>query len=131
MLAQTKNKHTQRRSSMTEKTYRIIPQSIPQDKRQAVNEKIMLCVNSGKDLIPRESIYNCYTGDGGLHGLKQEDFPSFHAYTKAKQEAENGQFFTPHALCREMVKMMNPTPDETILDMCCGMGNFCAHVVAI
>lgn len=124
MLAQTKNKHTQRRSSMTQKTYRIIPQSIPQDKRQAVNEKIMLCVNSGKDLIPRESIYNCYTGDGGLHGLKQEDFPSFHAYTKAKQEAENGQFFTPHALCREMVKMMNPTPDETILDMCCGMGNF-------
>lgn len=109
---------------MTHTPYKIIPQKIPADKRLAVNEKIMLCVNSGKDLIPRESIYNCYTGDGGLHGLKPEDFPSFHAYTKAKQQIENGQFFTPHALCRIMVQTLAPTSEETVVDLCCGMGNF-------
>ena len=44
--------------------YAIIPQQIPQDKRAEVNEKILFAINSGKDLIPAESIYNCYTGVG-------------------------------------------------------------------
>ena len=50
--------------------YAIIPQQIPQGKRAEINEKILFAINSGKDMIPAESIYNCYTGIGGLHNLK-------------------------------------------------------------
>ena len=108
--------------------YAIIPQQIPRDKRAEVNEKILFAIDSGKDLIPAESIYNCYTGIGGLHNLKQADFSSYHRYAEAKKEFEMGQFFTPHELCRSMVEVLSPTSSEMVLDMCCGMGNFFNHL---
>lgn len=108
--------------------YRIIPQNIPQDRRAEVNEKILFAISSGKDMIPPESVYNCYTGIGGLHGLKQSDYASYNEYAEAKREAEMGQFFTPHEICREMVEMLAPSVSDTILDMCCGMGNFFNHL---
>ena len=76
----------------------------------------------------KESIYNCYTGIGGLHNLKQADFSSYHRYAEAKKEFEMGQFFTPHELCRSMVEVLSPTSSEMVLDMCCGMGNFFNHL---
>ena len=108
--------------------YAIIPQQIPQDKRAEVNEKILFAIDSGKDLIPAESIYNCYTGIGGLHNLKQSDFANYNEYANAKKEFEMGQFFTPHEVCRDMVEMLSPVYSEMILDMCCGMGNFFNHL---
>ena len=108
--------------------YAIIPQQIPRDKRAEVNEKILFAIDSGKDIIPKESIYNCYTGIGGLHNLKQADFSSYHRYAEAKKEFEMGQFFTPHELCRSMVEVLSPTSSEMVLDMCCGMGNFFNHL---
>lgn len=108
--------------------YAIIPQQIPRDKRAEVNEKILFAIDSGKDLIPKECIYNCYTGIGGLHNLKQADFSSYHRYAEAKKEFEMGQFFTPHELCRSMVEVLSPTSSEMVLDMCCGMGNFFNHL---
>lgn len=86
--------------------YAIIPQQIPQGKRAEINEKILFAINSGKDMIPAESIYNCYTGIGGLHNLKQSDFASYHEYAEAKKEFEMGQFFTPHEVCRDMVDVL-------------------------
>ena len=108
--------------------YAIIPQQIPQDRRAEVNEKILFAIDSGKDLIPAESIYNCYTGIGGLHNLKQSDFANYNEYAEAKKEYEMGQFFTPHEVCRDMVDMLSPASSEMILDMCCGMGNFFNHL---
>ena len=108
--------------------YAIIPQKIPQDRRAEVNEKILFAIGSGKDLIPKESIYNCYTGIGGLHSLRQSDFASYHEYAEAKKESEMGQFFTPHEVCRDMVEILSPTSTEMVLDMCCGMGNFFNHL---
>ncbi len=108
--------------------YAIIPQKIPQDRRAEVNEKILFAIGSGKDLIPKESIYNCYTGIGGLHSLRQSDFASYHEYAEAKKESEMGQFFTPHEVCRDMVGILSPTSTEMVLDMCCGMGNFFNHL---
>ena len=108
--------------------YAIIPQQIPRDKRAEVNEKILFAIDSGKDLIPKESIYNCYTGIGGLHNFKQVDFSSYHRYAEAKKEFEMGQFFTPQELCRNMVEVLSPTSSEMVLDMCCGMGNFFNHL---
>ena len=65
---------------ITTAMYAIIPQQIPQNKRAEINEKILFAINSGKDMIPAESIYNCYTGIGGLHNLKQSDFANYHEY---------------------------------------------------
>ncbi|RGD24687.1 methyltransferase domain-containing protein [Bacteroides sp. AM23-18] len=108
--------------------YAIIPQQIPHDRRAEVNEKILFSIDSGKDLIPAESIYNCYTGIGGLHNLRQSDFANYNEYAEAKKEFEMGQFFTPHEVCRDMTDMLSPTSSEMILDMCCGMGNFFNHL---
>lgn len=78
--------------------YQIMNQSIPQASRQELNDKILYLIDN--DLaessgITREDIYNAYTGDGGLHGLKYSDFDSYYEYSSAKKEIENGQFFTP------------------------------------
>lgn len=108
--------------------YRIIPQQIPQDKRAEINEKILFSIDTGKNELPAETVYNCYTGIGGLHNLKQEDFTSYHAYAQAKKEFEMGQFFTPHEICRNMAGLIKPGESDMILDMCCGMGNFFNHL---
>ena len=62
--------------------YAIIPQQIPQGMRAEVNEKILFAIDSGKDLIPAESIYNCYTGIGGLHNLKPVSYTHLTLPTK-------------------------------------------------
>lgn len=108
--------------------YAIIPQQIQQGMRAEVNEKILFAIGSGKNHIPAESIYNCYTGIEGLHNLRQSDFANFHEYAQAKKEFEMGQFFTPHEICRDMVDILSPVSSEMILDMCCGMGNFFNHL---
>lgn len=108
--------------------YQIIPQHIPQERRAEINEKILFCIDTGKNELPPETIYNCYTGLGGLHNLRAEDFANYHEYAQAKKEFEMGQFFTPHEICRDMVGLIKPNPAEMILDMCCGMGNFFNHL---
>ena len=71
---------------------------IPQSSRKSLNEKVLYLIDSGKAAesgISQEDIYNAYTGNGGLHGLNRYDYDSYHTYSKAKKELENGQFFTP------------------------------------
>ena len=104
--------------------YEIIPQPIPQARRAEINEKILADIESGENRIPRQTIYNCYTGVGGLHDLNPDQFANYHEYACAKREFEQGQFFTPHALCRQIVSLAASDPTETVLDMGCGMGNF-------
>ncbi len=108
--------------------YSIIPQPIPQARRLEVNEKILFCLDTGNNSITNEVIFNCYTGIGGLHGLKQEDYANYHEYSNAKKELEIGQFFTPHEICEQMVVLAGPEPSEVVMDMCCGMGNFFNHL---
>ncbi|MEG0500099.1 MAG: N-6 DNA methylase, partial [Rikenellaceae bacterium] len=108
--------------------YKIIPQQIPQSRRAEINEKILFSIDTGKDLVDNETIYNCYTGIGGLHDLHQNDYASYHEYSQAKKEIEMGQFFTPHNLCAQMVEVAAPDPTDTIIDMCCGSGNFFNHL---
>lgn len=104
--------------------YQIIDQPLSVSKRKEYNEKILLAIDRGKEEIPRVTIFNCYTGLGGLHGLKQGNFGNYNEYALAKREFEMGQFFTPHALCRQIVEMCALEPSESVVDMCCGMGNF-------
>ena len=75
--------------------YAIIPQQIPQGMRAEVNEKILFAIDSGKDLIPAESIYNCYTGIGGLHNLRQSDFANYHEYAEAEKGVRDGTVLHP------------------------------------
>lgn len=104
--------------------YQIIPQQITQSARETLNAKILASIQSGKNAIPAEDIYNSYTGIGGLHGLRQSDYASYNEYAQAKREIEKGQFFTPHAICRQMVEALSVQPTEMVMDICCGMGNF-------
>jgi len=104
--------------------YQIIPQQIPQARRAELNEAILTSILSSDDAFTPESVYNSYTGLGGLHNLRQSDFDSYHEYSKAKKEFEIGQFFTPHEICLQMAELAEPGASETVIDMCCGMGNF-------
>ncbi len=102
-------------------------QPIPQGKRAAINEKILYLITNGiveKNGLTPEDIFNCYTGEGGLHGLDFKEFENFHEYTEAKKLAEIGQFFTPHNTCRLLVDCIRPSNKDIIYDLTCGMGNF-------
>lgn len=100
---------------------------IPQDKRANINSKIVYLVTNGiveQSNITPADIFNSYTGDGGLHGLERKDFRNYYEYSEAKKEVEQGQFFTPHALCKFIVDCIKPTNTDIIYDLTFGMGNF-------
>lgn len=97
------------------------------EQRQALNEKVLYLIDSDTaetSGITREDIYNAYTGDGGLHGLKSGDFENYHDYSTAKKEIENGQFFTPANICRLVVESLRLEKSDLVADLTCGMGNF-------
>jgi predicted RNA methylase len=106
--------------------YKSFNQVIPQDKRKDINEKILYCIQNNlceKYGLTKEIIYNSYTGDGGLHGLNFNDYDSFHSYTKAKQEQEQGQFFSPFELSKYMMDALQIKEYSTVLDLTCGSGS--------
>ena len=74
--------------------------------------------------LSAEQIYNVYTGVGGLHNLKREDFDNYSEYSSAKKEAENGQFFTPPEYCQYIIESLGLTQQDLVADMACGKGNF-------
>lgn len=105
--------------------YAISTDTIPQSKRKAVNDKILLFIESGRaGEFGSEAIFNGYTGDGGLHGLEFSNYKSYSAYSEAKKEIENGQFFTPASICELMVKSVPVSSSDLVADITCGMGNF-------
>ena len=100
---------------------------IPQDRRRELNDKILYLIDAGMTEatdISREDIYNAYTGDGGLHGLKRSDYDSYSEYSEAKKEIENGQFFTPPSICQTVAACLSVGKGDLIADLTCGMGNF-------
>lgn len=108
--------------------YQYLNQIIPQESRKELNEKILYLVsqnNVEKFGITPEDIFNGYTGDGGLHGLKQSDFNNYHEYSEAKKEFENGQFFTPPPLCQLIMDILNPGTDDSVADLTAGVATFC------
>lgn len=107
--------------------YTYHDEHIPQEARRELNDKILYLVEqdlAGQSGITREDIYNAYTGDGGLHGLKRSDFANYHEFAEAKKEIENGQFFTPPAICQFIMEALSPAIDETVADLTSGIANF-------
>lgn len=108
--------------------YEIRLQKIPQAQRENYNRKILNSISNKDETMTCEEIFNGYTGMGGLHKLKLSDYNSPYEFSQAKKEVEIGQFFTPHEVCRQIVELAAPTAEESVLDMCCGMGNFFNHL---
>ena len=105
--------------------YSISSDVIPFANRKAVNDRILLLINSGKaEQVGKEAIFNAYTGDGGLHGLNFSEFDNYSSFSKAKKEIENGQFFTPASICEQMVACVPVSDRDLVADLTCGMGNF-------
>ena len=102
-------------------------ESIPQSSRRAVNEKLLYLIDNNcceAYGITKQDIFQGYTGDGGLHGLSRKNYRSNHTYSEAKKELENGQFFTPPALCQFVADCLRLEEDDLVADLTCGMGNF-------
>ena len=107
--------------------YKYMNEIIPHDQRKSINDKISYLIDSGSSEssgITREDIFNAYTGDGGLHGLKFSDYSNYYEYSSDKKEIENGQFFTPPPVCKFIIDCLGINPTETVADLTCGMGNF-------
>ena len=107
--------------------YEVYASCVKQEDRAEFNHKLLYLIDSGQTEqyeIKPQDVYNAYTGDGGLHGLKREDFANYSKYSEAKKEIENGQFFTPPELCRLVTEALAPKPDELIGDLTCGAGGF-------
>ena len=103
--------------------YAFYGEQIPKEQRVELNEKVLYLIDSGSaeaSGITQEDMYNAYTGDGGLHGLDRKDFDNYHAYSEAKKEAENGQFFTPPDVCRLVAESLRPSRSDLIADLTCG-----------
>lgn len=107
--------------------YQSFGEMIPQNARAEINGKILSLINSDtaeQEGVSREDIFNAYTGDGGLHGLKFSDFGSYSEYGQAKREIENGQFFTPAPVCQLIMESLHLRENDAVADLTCGMGNF-------
>ena len=107
--------------------YKCYDQRLSLEDRKALNEKVLYLINVGKWAeygITKEDIFNAYTGNGGLHGLRLQDFPNYAAYAKEKQRFELGQFFTPASICRLVSEALRFSKTDLIADLSCGKGSF-------
>ena len=101
--------------------------TIPTNKRKELNDKVLYLIDSNeteKSGLTPEDLFNAYTGDGGLHELKRNDYANYSDFSQAKKEVENGQFFTPPALCEFVAACLQVSESDIIADLTCGMGNF-------
>lgn len=105
--------------------YPLPSEGIPKALRAEINQKILLMIGAGQlQGITHAQIFQAYTGNGGLHGLEAENFESYHSFSKAKKEIEQGQFFTHPALCKEIVDSIPVSGSDMVADITCGSGNF-------
>lgn len=52
---------------------------------------------------------------------------AFQTFVSAHQRGDRGEFFTPHAVLELMVKMMDPSDQDTFIDPACGSGGFLVY----
>lgn len=101
--------------------------TIPTNKRKELNDKVLYLIDSDeieKISLTPEDLFNAYTGDGGLHELKRSDYANYSEFSQAKKVVENGQFFTPPALCEFVAACLQVSESDIVADLTCGMGNF-------
>jgi predicted RNA methylase len=74
--------------------------------------------------ITPADIASCYTGMGGLHGLKRSDYDNYSQYGRAKREIDMSQHFTPYSLAEWIVDAIRPRETDLVADLTCGHGVF-------
>jgi len=102
-------------------------QSVPQDKRAEVNDKMLFLTEYGRLEqygVTKQDVFNLYTGDGGLHGMKYEDYDNYASYSQAKKEIDNGQYLTPPIVADFLMQCLNPDKEDVVIDMTGGTGVF-------
>ena len=104
--------------------YNIEPLIIPHDRRKEINDKCLYIIDNNLNTLTQQDIFSAYTGDGGLHGLEFKNFNSYYEYSEEKRNIEQGQFFTPHSICKFIVDCIKPNNSDIVSDMTCGSGNF-------
>lgn len=55
---------------------------------------------------------------------------AFQTFTYRHQRGDRGEFFTPHPIVRLAVKMIDPQPNEMVIDPACGSGGFLIQTIA-
>ncbi len=55
---------------------------------------------------------------------------AFQAFVYRHQRGDRGEFFTPHPIVRLAVEMIDPQPNETVIDPACGSGGFLVQTIA-
>lgn len=54
---------------------------------------------------------------------------AFETFAESKLVGEKGEFFTPREVVRVAIKLLDPSPDETICDPACGSGGFLIYAL--
>lgn len=54
---------------------------------------------------------------------------AFEHMINPEQKSDKGQYFTPRPVVKMCVKMMNPKPDERVIDPACGPAGFLIHAL--
>jgi type I restriction enzyme M protein len=83
-----------------------------------IDEKIKLSDNSIKFIISKLQDISLVDSSQDAKGLAFQKFLSHH------EKERNGQFFTPEPVIDFCVEMMQPKPNEKIIDPACGSGGF-------
>ncbi len=55
---------------------------------------------------------------------------AFQTFTYRHQRGDRGEFFTPHPIVRLAVEMIDPQPNEMVIDPACGSGGFLIQTIA-
>jgi type I restriction enzyme M protein len=108
-----------------------IPDATP---RQKIISEIM----SGVDRVHIDTERNFQDVLDKVHELTAETVDTTHVFTLSQvyeglllkmgeKGNDGGQFFTPRQVIAAMVRIINPTVDETIYDPSCGTGGFLAQ----
>ena len=96
--------------------------------RKELNQRCLNALSGDGPPMTPDEIFCSYTGVGGLHGLNYVDYGNYHDFSEAKKEIEQGQFFTPDALCAWVLDCVRPDKRHRIADLTCGKGSFFNHL---
>ena len=113
------------------KTLKHIPDATP---RQKVISEIM----TGVDRVRIDTERNFMDVLDKVHELTTEAVDTTHVFTLSQvyeglllkmgeKGNDGGQFFTPRQVIAAMVRVINPTVDDTVYDPSCGTGGFLAQ----
>lgn len=113
------------------KTLKNVPDATP---RQKVISEIM----SGVDRVRVDTERNFMDVLDKVHQLSTEAVDTTHVFTLSQvyeglllkmgeKGNDGGQFFTPRQVIAAMVRVINPTLDDTVYDPSCGTGGFLAQ----